>query len=189
MAPALSGRMLHAPHQKKCPGVGGWVRLGSRGARRTYDALPALEGPHIIWTTTRIEALSQCQLVQVAMGETHGIALSSTGSVLCWGDRWEAQLGDNRACGTPSATPLTVHGLSNDIRQVAAGPRQSYCFTSQGQGFAWGSGASNMLCVGEEVHQEKAPVPMVGLPARPIHKIAGGGQHVLVLVDPLAPDC
>ncbi|XP_035694088.1 regulator of chromosome condensation-like [Branchiostoma floridae] len=159
------------------------------GCGANHQCQLALEGPHIIWTTTRIEALSQCQLVQVAMGETHGIALSSTGSVLCWGDRWEAQLGDNRACGTPSATPLTVHGLSNDIRQVAAGPRQSYCFTSQGQGFAWGSGASNMLCVGEEVHQEKAPVPMVGLPARPIHKIAGGGQHVLVLVDPLAPDC
>ncbi|XP_035681432.1 regulator of chromosome condensation-like [Branchiostoma floridae] len=149
----------------------------------------ALEGPQIIWTTTRIEALSQRQLVQVAMGDTHGIALSSTGAVLCWGDRWEGQLGDNRACGTPSATPLAVHGLPNDIRQVSAGPRQSYCWTSLSQAYAWGSGVSNQLCVGKEVDRKEAPVPMVGLPARPILKISGGGQHVLVLVEPPAPKC
>ncbi|CAH1263843.1 regulator of chromosome condensation-like [Branchiostoma lanceolatum] len=156
------------------------------GANHQYQL--ALEGPGIIWTHTRIPALSRLQLVQVAMGEMHGVGLSSSGAVFCWGDRCDGQLGDGTIDQQePSVTPLVVQGLPNNIRQVAAGPRQSYCWTSQGHAYAWGSGGSDQLCVGDQVYAKESPFPMVGLRA-PILKIAVGAQHAIVLVGvPPAP--
>ncbi|KAI8486812.1 Regulator of chromosome condensation [Branchiostoma belcheri] len=141
------------------------------------------EGPRTIWMTRKLSALSQKNLVQVALGDDHAVALSSSGAVFCWGDGYSGQAGTGVISRQPIDSPRPVPGLPNNIRQVAAGPRQSFCWTSQGRGYAWGSGVSNQLCLGEEVQEVAAPVPMVGLPG-PLQTISVGGQHTLVLVDP-----
>ncbi|KAI8493310.1 Regulator of chromosome condensation [Branchiostoma belcheri] len=143
------------------------------------------EGPRTIWMSRRLDALSQRNLVQVALGDDHAVALSSSGAVFCWGDGYSGQAGTGVISKQPLGSPRPVPGLPSNIKQVAAGPRQSFCWTSQGRGYAWGSGVSNQLCVGEEVTEVAAPVPMVGLPG-PLHTISVGGQHTLtlVLVDP-----
>ncbi|CAH1248749.1 HERC3 [Branchiostoma lanceolatum] len=133
--------------------------------------LAALVEPEVILTPTRIEALSGHQLVHVTMGEMHSIGLSSSDGT--------------SNLRTLNATIL-VQNLTNNIKQVTAGPRQSYCSARQGHAYALGSRVSDQLCVGEQVYAKKSPFPMVGL-RPPILKVPVGAQHVIVLAGHPAP--
>ncbi|XP_066302750.1 regulator of chromosome condensation-like [Branchiostoma lanceolatum] len=142
----------------------------------------ALETPEIIWGRTKLEALSQRGVTQVAMGDYHGIALCSTGHVIAWGGGRDGALGVGRLIDTPVPRPQPVPGLPPNISQVAAGPRVSFCRTSEGHVYSWGSGVCGQLGTGQEELEVPAPVPVKGLPG-PAQNISAGGQHVLLLCD------
>ncbi|XP_019646036.1 PREDICTED: regulator of chromosome condensation-like [Branchiostoma belcheri] len=148
-------------------------------------------------------------IVDVAAGGLHSAFLTAEGEVLACGLNDEGELARPNAgeedcrtvasvslgppmvaaqvsCGDSFTAVLDTLGrvfwagqLSMHVTLYYTNKRRD----SPSRGYAWGSGVSNQLCLGEEVQEVASPVPMVGLPG-PLQTISVGGQHTLVLVDP-----
>jgi alpha-tubulin suppressor-like RCC1 family protein len=126
---------------------------------------------------------------QIAAGETHSLALTSTGQLYAFGSNEFGQLGNPANSGTEQAnpTPLAVAlpGASGPVVQIAAGASHSLALTSTGQLYAFGSNRFGQL--GNAFASgtlNPTPTPtLVSLPdaSGPIVQIAAGGSHSLAL--------
>jgi alpha-tubulin suppressor-like RCC1 family protein len=103
----------------------------------------------------RVGALTN--VVDIAAGLDHGVAVRSDGSVWRWG--WP----DSTTSANPDRLPVRVAGL-NDIVAVAAGHRFSLALRNDGRVFAWGDNFAGQLGDGSRVFRS-APVQVAGLTA------------------------
>ena len=71
----------------------------------------------------------------IATGETHACALLASGTMECWGQNGDGQLGDGYY--TASSSPVAVSSL-NGAASVAAGNYQTYAVLSNGSVMFWG---------------------------------------------------
>ena len=114
-------------------------------------------------------------VTQLAVGAAHTCALLSTGEVRCWGVNDQYQLG----AGAPaqSVEPVAVEGLTDGIRNLAAGAGHTCAVTANGEVHCWGGNAHGELGVGLA---SAAPVAMPskvqGLPG-PMMMVAAGRFH------------
>lgn len=78
--------------------------------------------------------------ISLGSGSSHACALTSTGTVKCWGDNAYGQLGDNT--GGAKLTPVDVIGLSSGAVAIAASGSSGYsCVVTTGGGVkCWGFG-------------------------------------------------
>ena len=84
----------------------------------------------------KIAYFDDLNIVQVACGGLHNLALSQSGKVYSWG------CNDQKALGREGAemSPGPVEGLKNAfIVKVAAGDSVSVALTDKGRVFAWGT--------------------------------------------------
>jgi alpha-tubulin suppressor-like RCC1 family protein len=121
------------------------------------------------------------RVIQVAPGCAHSLALTSTGSVLAWGDNSSGQLG-NGATSPFSATPAPVPLPAGvRIRSVSGGCSFSLAVTTSGQVYAWGSNSTGTLGNGQTGGFSATP-GLVKLPAGVrIRSVAGGFDHALAV--------
>ncbi|QDY75619.1 RCC1 domain-containing protein [Streptomyces qinzhouensis] len=117
-------------------------------------------------------------VLTTAAGGGHSLARLSDGSVQCWGNNSNGQLGDGTT--TSSATPVTVGGLSG-VNAVAGGANHSLALLGDGTVRAWGANASGQLGDGS-TSDSSAPVTTGGFPDTVI-KVACGGGHSLALLN------
>lgn len=103
-------------------------------------------------------------VVAVAAGWTHSLALRSDGTVVAWGENKYGELGD----GTKSrrTRPIVVKGVGGTgvltgISEIAAGWGISYARTTGGRIYAWGSNSSGELGDGTTVDR-LTPVEVKG---------------------------
>ncbi|MCX6378716.1 MAG: RCC1 repeat- and reductase domain-containing protein, partial [Armatimonadetes bacterium] len=75
-------------------------------------------------------------VTQVALGDSHSLALKSDGTVWAWGNNWTGQLGDGTNIG--KNTPVPVSGLAGVV-QVACGGFYSLALKSDGTVWTWGA--------------------------------------------------
>lgn len=122
-------------------------------------------------------------VVAVAAGWDHSLALTRDGTVFAWGDRAHGQLGDGtRETGRPVATPQPVPGLT-DIVAVAAGGRHSLALRKDGAVFAWGDNWNGQLGNGKLKNEAGHAKPQqVASPdgkgfLADVAAIAAGGLH------------
>jgi alpha-tubulin suppressor-like RCC1 family protein len=106
-------------------------------------------------------------------------ALTDTGSVWCWGNNDEGQLGD----GTTEARsrPVQVVGLDHGVTQLASeGTAYGMCAIREGgAGVCWGNNFSGRLGDGtEENHVGATPVSVVDAPLKDI--VGAGGATCAV---------
>ncbi|WP_027660832.1 RCC1 domain-containing protein [Salinispora fenicalii] len=94
-------------------------------------------------TTTRrstpvtVDLPTGTTITTVAAGDRHSLALTSTGTVLAWGDNSAGQLGDGTT--NNSSTPIAVDlPTGTTITTVVAGANHSLAVTSAGTVLAWG---------------------------------------------------
>ena len=82
----------------------------------------------------------------ISAGGDYACAVTSTGSVMCWGDNTFGQLGNNTS--SSSTTPVSVVGLPSSVVAVSTGPSFSVAtypgahacaLTVTGSVFCWGS--------------------------------------------------
>jgi alpha-tubulin suppressor-like RCC1 family protein len=93
-------------------------------------------------------------VVDIAAGTNHGVAVKSDGSVWSWGIRdWRQP--------NPDRFPIRVMGLS-DIVAVAAGSDFSLALRDDGRVFGWGEGSSGQLGDGSQAFRT-SPVQAAGL--------------------------
>jgi alpha-tubulin suppressor-like RCC1 family protein len=123
-------------------------------------------------------------VVEVAGGWTHSLALKATGKIVAWGNNDHGQIG-NPAIATfattavavkfPKAAPLMLH--------LASGYRHSLSIDTAGRMWAWGWNYRGQLCTGAtgpELGGERSPVQSLVVDAV---AIAGGGAHSLAALD------
>jgi alpha-tubulin suppressor-like RCC1 family protein len=117
------------------------------------------------------------QVVSVAAGEYHGMALTADGSVWTWGGNQSGQLGYDTGGGS-SPDPALVPGLSG-ITQITAGYQVSYALRSDGTVWAWGDNQHGELGNGAAGAPSPVPVQVSGLAG--VTQLAAGFEFALAL--------
>jgi alpha-tubulin suppressor-like RCC1 family protein len=123
-------------------------------------------------TPGRIPGLSD--IVAIAAGSWHGVALAKDGSIWTWGANDRGQLGD----GTTKLhiAPAKVTGIT-DATAISAGGRSSLMLRQDGT--VWGTGAAPGMCLGNstDVHSF-TPTRLSNAKS-----ISGGTGHTLALLN------
>jgi alpha-tubulin suppressor-like RCC1 family protein len=91
-------------------------------------------------------------VVAIAGGYRHSLALLSNGTVMAWGENTTGELGNGTT--TDSSTPVEVKGLTG-VLAVAAGYAESMALLSNGTVMAWGGNGHGQL--GQEEHPPSGP--------------------------------
>jgi alpha-tubulin suppressor-like RCC1 family protein len=143
-----------------CWGSNSAGQLGNAGASDPSPSPVAVSG------LTNALALSA--------GGAHTCALTVDGAVLCWGRNQSGQLGHDSA-GAPSASPLTVLGLTDAVA-LSGGADHTCALQRDGAVLCWGSNGSGQLGSGSGGGISASPVPVLGL--SDAVAISAGESHV-----------
>lgn len=115
----------------------------------------------------------------VAAGQEHSLALTSTGTVLAWGGNGGGQLGNGTY--NNSTIPVTVIlSPGTTVRAVAAGRFHSLAVTSAGAALGWGSNSAGQLGNGTNT-SSNIPVAVSPPMGTAFTAIAAGEDHSLAI--------
>lgn len=113
----------------------------------------------------------------MAAGRRHTCALTSAGSVKCWGFNTWGQLGDGSS--TSRLTPVDVLGLASGISAITAGDMYTCALTGAGGAKCWGDNVEGQLGDGSSAVRLTA-VDVIGL-ASGTRAITAGYRHACAL--------
>ncbi len=122
-------------------------------------------------TPVSVSALNDNDVIALAVGTVHSLALRSNGTVWAWGDNFNGQLGN----GTNifSYTPIQVLNIT-DAKAIAAGDLHSLALLNDGTVRSWGNNALGQLG-NNSTTNENAPVAVSSLSG--VRHIAAGLNH------------
>lgn len=109
------------------------------------------------------------EFTQLVAGEAHFCALSSTGSVWCWGANFYDQLGHSEYKETP-----TQVALPGDYKSVTVGDWHTCALSTEGRTFCWGANRAGQLGLG---HQNITRHPTAVAFDMPFEQLAAGRVH------------
>ncbi|HHT9106839.1 MAG TPA: RCC1 domain-containing protein [Candidatus Wujingus californicus] len=156
---AISGGGSHSLALKSDGTVWAW-------GYNEYGQLGDGSTDYIKITPVQVSGLSD--VIAIAGGGFHSLALKSDGTVWAWGE-WG---------GGGVTTPVQVSDLS-DVIAIAGGSIHSLALKSDGTVWAWGGNDSGQLGVGTYGDYRTTPVLVSGLNG--VIAIEGGGGHSLAL--------
>ncbi len=148
----------------------GWNYYGQLGdGTTTYSA------------ATPVEVSGLTDVIAIAGGGNHTVAIKTDGTAWAWGSNEYGQLGveTTETCYSfsCSSTPLQVSGLS-DIVAIAAGDEYTVALKTDGTVWTWGRNRYGQLGVGTTTNST-TPVQVSGL--TDVDVIAAGPNHTVVL--------
>ncbi|HEV3310396.1 MAG TPA: hypothetical protein VG815_07750 [Chloroflexota bacterium] len=134
----------------------------------------------------RIRGLTD--VIAIAAGAGHVLALTKAGKVWTWGDDQYGQLGDGAFCGPYNClswTPSQVPGLTS-IRLIAAGGNDSAAITAKGEVWTWGDSYDDQLGDGVSCSSQTNRNCASNRPVHVVHLhhiigIAVGSSHMIAL--------
>ncbi|MCL5037450.1 MAG: hypothetical protein M1269_10110 [Chloroflexi bacterium] len=120
-------------------------------------------------------------IIAIAEGDLHSLALKADGTVWAWGCNETGQLGDGT--DVDKNTPIQVKGLDGigyltDVIAIAEGDLHSLALKADGTVWAWGYNYNGQLGDGTTTNKN-IPIQVSNL--TDIIAIAGGGNHSLAL--------
>lgn len=118
------------------------------------------------------------EILGIAAGASHTLALASDGAVWSWGGNGSGQLGDGTT--TPRSAPAEIGGLG-DIVGLASGGAHSVAVKNNGTVWTWGGNTAGQLGDGSTA-QRLVPAEVSGL-TDAIEAAAGGDRTVVVSLD------
>ncbi|KAM5237248.1 putative E3 ubiquitin-protein ligase HERC4 isoform 4-T4 [Ctenodactylus gundi] len=127
-----------------------------------------------------IKSLSDIQIVQVACGYYHSLALSKGSEVFCWGQNKYGQLGLGTDCKKQTSPQLIKSLLGIPFMQVAAGGAHSFVLTLSGAIFGWGRNKFGQLGLNDE-NDRYVPNLLKSLRSQKIVYICCGEDHTAAL--------
>ena len=156
-----------------------------------------------IYTPRIIESLSGRNVVSIACGEHHSLALTAHGEVLSFGRFAYGRLGrpmdaiadardGDAACPAPARVSFPA-GEKTRLARVAAGMSHSACVDDDGTLFVFGSGDGYMLGRGDDEDDAAAPVAVGTTDAyakhwdpavRKVSRVSLGGMHIMAITRP-----
>lgn len=126
---------------------------------------------------TPVAVVGATDIVAVAAGYVHSLALKADGTVLAWGNDAGGQLGNDAAL-EDKAVPVPVSGATGIIA-ISAGYYFSLALKSDGTMLAWGNNSRGQL--GDSAIKADKPTPVAVNGASDIVAIAAGSEHSLAL--------
>ncbi|XP_047409468.1 probable E3 ubiquitin-protein ligase HERC4 isoform X1 [Sciurus carolinensis] len=127
-----------------------------------------------------IKSLSDIQIVQVACGYYHSLALSKASEVFCWGQNKYGQLGLGIDSKKQASPQLIKSLLGIPFMQVAAGGAHSFVLTLSGAIFGWGRNKFGQLGLNDE-NDRYVPNLLKSLRSQKIVYICCGEDHTAAL--------
>ncbi|XP_073698567.1 probable E3 ubiquitin-protein ligase HERC4 [Garra rufa] len=170
------GKLKHPPLKKDkirwivCGGAGA-VLLSDSGKVLIMDK-PTLCEP--------LKGLNNRQVIQIACGDHHSMALTKNGQLLVWGENSHGQLGLRKDHpGSPSAQH--VESLSGiPVAQISAGGDHSFVLSLSGVVFGWGKNSAGQLGLGDTAERH-VPTVVNSLQQKKTVSISCGGEHTATL--------
>ena len=134
-------------------------------------------GSSINWPAfpTPVQVAGLSDVVAVAAGYGHSLALKRDGTVWAWGFNGHGQLGDGTT--ETRTAPIQVRGLAG-VKWIAAGDAHSLAVKSDGTVWTWGSNVGGQLGDGTTTDRP-LPVPVNALSGTVA--VAAGRYHTLAL--------
>ena len=175
---------LNESGRVNCWGDGAGGRLGNGG---TSDQ------DHSVTVTVDTDDNPLENIVQISAGAEHTCALTSVGSVVCWGEGEDGRLGNDDANQADQSRPVEVVAAvgSNTplmgIVQISAGGYHTCAITIQGTILCWGKNNEGQLGLGtSSVVDQNAPVPVMDgdgstIPLSNIVQVSAGAEHTCAL--------
>jgi alpha-tubulin suppressor-like RCC1 family protein len=125
------------------------------------------------------------RIVAISAGASHTCALNAAGTVTCWGDNSEGQLGDGTR--TNRSIPIAVTGLPVEIIAVAAGGGHTCALDTAGAIWCWGDNVYGQL--GDDTRTDSLiPVAVAGL-SGPAAAVGTGEFHSCALMAGGSVEC
>jgi alpha-tubulin suppressor-like RCC1 family protein len=138
------------------------------------------------WTPVPVDLPEGVTVTAIASESFHTCALTSTGSVLCWGFNGNAQLGDGTFEGPEtcvaelpcSTVPVAVSGLKGPAVSIATGGEYACAVEESGGVQCWGYDDTGGLGVGNTPFSLN-PAPVLELMSSLSVSVAGAGSGVV----------
>ena len=139
------------------------------------NAIGQLGLGNLQYTTTPLQVSSLSQVIAVAAGDFHSLAVKADGTLWSFGQNGSGQLGNGTT--TFSTVPVQVTSLAGVV-EVAGGSSHSLALMSDGTVWAWGLNTSGQLGNGTTA-SSSVPVQVSGLTG--VLTIAAGSFHSMAL--------
>jgi alpha-tubulin suppressor-like RCC1 family protein len=136
-----------SPYNVQCWGSGSGGELGD--GNTTYDSL------------TPVNAKTSAKAVAIALGYSHSCAVLVDGTVQCWGENTDGQLGSGSTSDQPTPVPGTVKGLSQVVG-LSCGDLHTCAVVSGGKVYCWGSNNFGQLGCGSNGGDIATPTLVTG---------------------------
>lgn len=124
-------------------------------------------------------------IISIATGTNHLIALTSSGTILSGGGNSNGQLGNNSTASIGSLNYYSTFRSTStrkltDVAKIFAGYNQSFAINESGQLYAWGENSNGQLGDGSTTDRT-VPVPIALPNGIKVKKVAIGETHTLIL--------
>lgn len=128
-----------------------------------------------VGTPTVIPSLTD--VASIACGYWHSVAVRVDGSVFCWGNNDQGQLGNSSWVG--SSVPVQVSGLTNVVSVSSEHSTHNLAVKDDGTVWGWGANFDGQLGIGTNSFGSNVPVQVFGLTSP--NRLATGGFFSLAL--------
>ncbi|XP_051735246.1 E3 ISG15--protein ligase HERC5-like isoform X2 [Ctenopharyngodon idella] len=127
-----------------------------------------------------LKGLGNRQVIQIACGDQHSMALTKDGQLFVWGENSHGQLGLKKEHpGSPSAQQVkSLCGIP--LAQISAGGDHSFVLSLSGVVFGWGKNSAGQLGLGDTTDRH-VPVVVNSLNRKKTVSISCGGEHTATL--------
>ncbi|XP_043091027.1 probable E3 ubiquitin-protein ligase HERC4 isoform X2 [Puntigrus tetrazona] len=127
-----------------------------------------------------LKGLNNRQVIQIACGDHHSLALTKEGQVFVWGKNSHGQLG-LREDHPDSSSAEHVQSLSGiPLAQISAGGDHSFVLSLSGVVFGWGKNSAGQLGLGDTTDRH-VPTVVHSLNQKKTVSISCGGEHTATL--------
>ncbi|KAK9981413.1 hypothetical protein ABG768_000946 [Culter alburnus] len=127
-----------------------------------------------------LKGLENRQVIQIACGDQHSMALTKDGQLFVWGENSHGQLGLKKEHpGSPSAQQVkSLCGIP--LAQISAGGDHSFVLSLSGVVFGWGKNSAGQLGLGDTTDRH-VPTVVNSLNRKKTVSISCGGEHTATL--------
>lgn len=125
---------------------------------------------------TPMQVSNLTNVIAIAAGGYHSLALKSDGTVWAWGRNSNGQLGDGST--SKRLTPVQVAGGLNNVKSISAGDAYSIALRNDGTAMSWGSNGYGQLGIGNDITRT-TPALVSGFSN--CMEIDAGDEHTLAI--------
>ncbi|RKH27247.1 chromosome condensation regulator RCC1 [Corallococcus praedator] len=122
-----------------------------------------------------VKVVDLTDVIQVAAGSEHSVALRADGTVWTWGRNSSGNLGLGTTDSGPHARPAQVPGLT-DVVEISAGKDHTLALRANGAVVSWGLGVSGQLGQGQSGDDGNSAVPVAVLDLTNATSVAANGN-------------